>query len=75
MEAEAQFKKVSLDPRVPDKTVCIGAEASQEERAKLLGFLDKSSDIFAWSISDLVGVSRDIIEHQLQVSPSTRPKK
>jgi hypothetical protein len=64
-----------LDPRVPNKTVCIGVEASQEEQAKLLGFLDKNSDVFAWSTFDLVGVSRDVIEHQLQVSPSARPKK
>jgi hypothetical protein len=31
IEAEGELKKVPLDPRVPDKTVCIGAEASQEE--------------------------------------------
>jgi hypothetical protein len=52
-----------LNPRVPDKTVCIGGEASQKEQAKLLGFLDKNSDVFAWSTFNLVGVSRDIIEH------------
>jgi hypothetical protein len=28
IEAEGEFKKVPLDPRVLDKTVCIGAEAS-----------------------------------------------
>jgi hypothetical protein len=68
-------RKYHWTPRVPDKTICIGAEASQEEQAKLLGFLDKNIDVFAWSTFDLVGVSRDIIEHQLQVSPSARPKK
>jgi hypothetical protein len=64
-----------LDPRVPERTVCIGAEASQQEQAELLAFLDKNSDVFTWSTSDLVGVSRDVIEHQLQVSPTARPKK
>jgi hypothetical protein len=64
-----------LDLRVIDKTVCIGSKASQEEQAKLLGFLDKKSDVFAWSTFNLVGVSRDVIEHRLQVSPSARPKK
>jgi hypothetical protein len=72
---EGEFKKVPLDPRVPDKTVCIGVEASQEEQTKLLSFLHENSDVFAWSTLDLVGVSRDVIEHQLQVSPSARPKK
>jgi hypothetical protein len=69
------FKKVPLDPRVPDKAMCIGAEASQEEQVELLAFLDKNIDVFVWSTSDLVGVSRDIIDHRLQVSPSVKPKK
>jgi hypothetical protein len=40
-----------------------------------LAFLDKSSDVFAWSTSDLIGVSRDINEHRLEVSPNVKPKK
>jgi hypothetical protein len=28
-----------------------------------------------WSTSDLVGVSRDIIEHKLQVNPNVKPRK
>jgi hypothetical protein len=64
-----------LDPKVPNITVCIGAEASQQEQAKLLAFLDKNSDVFTWSTSNLVGVSRDDIEHRLQVSPNARPLK
>jgi hypothetical protein len=49
--------------------------ASQEEQAKLLSFLDKNNDVFTWSTFNLVGVSRDVIEHRLQVSPSARLKK
>jgi hypothetical protein len=73
--AEGEFKKVPLDPRVPDKTVCIGAKASHQEQSELLSFLDKNSDVFGWSTSDLVGVSRDVIEHRLQVSPTAKLKK
>jgi hypothetical protein len=40
----------------------------EKEQVELLAFLGKNSDVFAWSTSDLVGVSRDIIEHRLQVS-------
>jgi hypothetical protein len=68
-------RKYHWTPRVLDRTVCIGAEASQNEQAELLAFLDKNSDVFAWSTFDLVGVSRDVIEHRLQVSPTARPKK
>jgi hypothetical protein len=55
--------------------VCIGAEMSLEEQAKFLQFLDKNSDIFSWSTSDLIGVSREVIEHKLQVNTNANPKK
>jgi hypothetical protein len=75
IEAKGEFQKVSLDPRVLDKTVCIGTEASQQDQAELLSFLDKNNDVFAWSTSDLVVVNRDVIEHRLQFSPNAKPKK
>jgi hypothetical protein len=65
IEAEGEFKKVPLDPRVPDKIVCIGTEANQQDQEELLSFLDKNNDVFVWSTSDLVGVNRDLIEHRL----------
>jgi hypothetical protein len=55
--------------------VCIKAEISLEEQAELLQFLGKNSDVFAWSTSDLIGVSREVIEHKLQVNPNAKPKK
>jgi hypothetical protein len=76
IKAEGDFTRVELDPRVPDRTVCIRAEMSLEEQAKLLKFLDKnSSDVFAWSTSDLIGVGREVIEHKLQVNPNAKHKK
>jgi hypothetical protein len=75
IEAKGEFTKVPLDPRVPDRTVCIGAEVNPEEQAELLQFLDKNNDVFAWSTFDLIGVNRDVIEHKLQVNPSVKPKK
>jgi hypothetical protein len=41
----------------------------------MLAFLDKSSDFFTWSATDLMGVSRDIIKHKLQVNPVAKPRK
>jgi hypothetical protein len=46
-----------------------------EEEAELSTFIDKNNDVFAWSTSDLFGVSRDIIEHRLQVNSATNPRK
>jgi hypothetical protein len=50
-------------------------EASQQDQVELLSFLNKNSDVFAWLTSNLVRVSRDVIEHRLQVSPNVKPKK
>jgi hypothetical protein len=40
-----------------------------------LSFLDNNIDVFAWKTSDLMGVSRSIIEHKLQVNPSKKSRK
>jgi hypothetical protein len=66
---------VALDPRVPHRTMCIRAVMSSKEQAELLRFLDKNNVIFAWYTSDLIGVSREVIEHKLQVNPNANPKK
>jgi hypothetical protein len=48
---------------------------SPEEQVELLQFLDKNSDVFAWSTSDLIRVSREVIEHKLHVNPNAKSKK
>ena len=58
-----------------DKQVIIGIGLSQEEEDKLVEFLRSNKYIFAWSSNDLGGVSRDIIEHKLDIDPKVRPKK
>ena len=55
--------------------VTINATLEPEEEKELLEFLRKNQDVFAWSASDLRGVSRDIIEHRLDNNPNIKPKK
>jgi hypothetical protein len=66
IEPEWEIKRVPLDLRVPNKTVTISQDLTTEEEKELLSFLDKNSDVFARRTSDLMGVSRDIIEHKLK---------
>jgi hypothetical protein len=40
-----------------------------------LRFLFNNKDVFAWSVNDLCGVNRDIIEHSLNIDPTFRPRK
>jgi hypothetical protein len=53
----------------------ISQDLTPSEESELLSFLDKNNDVFPWRISDLTGVSRDIIEHNLQVNLSVKPRK
>jgi hypothetical protein len=66
---------VSLDSWVPDKQLVIGTRLSQEEENRLIDFIRSNKDVFAWTSNDLGGVSRDIIEHKLDINPNFRPKK
>jgi hypothetical protein len=75
IEPECETKRVPLDLRVSDKAVMISQDLTIDEETELLLFLDKNNDMFTWRTSDLTGVSRDIIEHKLQVNPSTKPRK
>jgi hypothetical protein len=64
-----------LNSRVPDNTVCIDTKANKQDQEELLSFLYKNNNVFAWSTTNLVGVSRDVIEQRLHVCPSVKPKK
>jgi hypothetical protein len=66
---------VPLDLATPKQTVLISEDLSPNEEARLLSYLNRNKDVFAWSALDLVGVSRTIIEHSLGIDPSMYPKK
>ena len=60
---------------VLNRKVIIRGNLSKEEEAELIETLAKNKDVFAWSASDLKGVSRDIIEHSLDINPKIKPRK
>jgi hypothetical protein len=55
--------------------VLVAQDLSPKEEIELLSFLDRNSDAFTCTTSDLTGVSRSIIEHKLNVNPWAKPKK
>jgi Reverse transcriptase (RNA-dependent DNA polymerase) len=64
-----------LNHEKEDKKITIGAEAPAEDQQQLVMFLHKNNDVFAWSPRDLQGVSRNIIQHKLNVDPKAKPRK
>jgi hypothetical protein len=56
-----------------DQTVVIESDLSLDEEGRLVQFLQKNIDVFAWSTKDLTGVDRSFIEHRLNIDPSVKP--
>ena len=54
---------------VPERKVAIEANLSKAEETKLIETLARNKDVFAWSASDLKGVSRDIYDTPLTSTP------
>jgi hypothetical protein len=74
LKYQGETKLVELEDAIPDRKVIIEGNLSKEE-ADLVETLAKNKDVFAWSASDLKGVSRDIIQRSLDVNPNIKPKK
>jgi hypothetical protein len=70
-----ETKSVPLENTVLDRKVIIGGKLSKQNEAVIIETLAKNKDVFAWSASDLQGVSRDIIQHSLDLNPKVRPRK
>ena len=54
------------------RCVTIGATLSRKKESALIAFLQENSDVFAWEPSDLPGVPREVVEHNLAVCPGAR---
>jgi hypothetical protein len=55
--------------------VFFGNQLTSEQESDLKILLFHKKDVFAWSANDFCGVDRSIIEHALNVDPSSRPRK
>ncbi|XP_075665749.1 uncharacterized protein LOC142635490 [Castanea sativa] len=71
-KAEA-LEAVELVEGETAKMTRIGTALSPEMRTKLIQFLRKNQDVFAWSHEDMPGISRQVIQHKLNVDPEKKP--
>jgi len=58
-----------------EKFFQVRVQLSLRERQKLIDFLRKNIDVFAWSAYEAPGVDPEFICHRLNVNPSTIHKK
>jgi hypothetical protein len=70
-----QLKPVILCEDVANQRLFFNNQLTYEQEFDLRRFLFHNNNVFSWSANDLCGVDRSIIEHALNVDPSTRLRK
>jgi hypothetical protein len=68
-----ELTEVTISDDHPSRKVRIGSQLDQPTRDELVAFLRTNSHVFAWSYSDMPGISTDIISHKLTLYPSALP--
>ncbi|XP_073154140.1 uncharacterized protein [Henckelia pumila] len=68
---EEEIEEILISP--PSGVVKIVRTLETRLKQLLLECLEKNKDVFAWSVFDLVGVHREVAEHQLNVIKGCRP--
>ena len=66
---------VSISEDFPEHTIQIRSKLTPEFRARLIEFLKKHHNCFAWSHEDMTGIDPNIIVHKLRVDPDYPPIK
>jgi hypothetical protein len=57
---------------IAEQKVLFGSQLSEEQEKALSKFLFNNRVVFAWSVNDLCGVNRDVIEHSINVDLAIR---
>ena len=64
------LEDVLLDKSNSEKFTRIGMSMEEKTKQDLVGFLKRSTDVFAQSHEDMHGIDPSVITHRLNVSPS-----
>ena len=67
------LETMKLVERETARTTRIGTTLSLKIRTRLVQFLKKNLDVFAWSQEDMPGISPKVIQHRLNVDPEKKP--
>ena len=64
---------VNLGADDEKKEVKIGSSLDSSAKKEITALLREYTDIFAWSYQDMLGLSTEIVEHQLPLRPECQP--
>ena len=57
----------------PDKTIKVGSHLDPITKKELVSFLQKNSNVFAWSQEDKPGITPLVMVHKLNADTSYKP--
>ncbi|WCJ21232.1 Retrovirus-related Pol polyprotein from transposon 412 [Euphorbia peplus] len=57
------------------KVVQVSAELQENSKRTVVATLEENKDVFAWTLTDIIGVSRDVMEYTLDIDPDYTPVK
>ncbi|KFK44296.1 hypothetical protein AALP_AA1G239700 [Arabis alpina] len=66
---------VCIDEQHPERCVEIGATLDEDLKKKLVAFLRKNVNTFAWAAEDMPGIDINVTSHELNVDPTFKPIK
>ncbi|XP_073151889.1 uncharacterized protein [Henckelia pumila] len=69
--AEEEIEEIMISPQSGRVKIARTLEAQLKQ--PLLECLKENKDVFSWSVSDLVGVCREVAEHKLNITRDYRP--
>ena len=69
------LEKIDIGDGSVSRSTFVNANLSAEYKADLIKLLKEYVDCFAWSYSEMPGLSRDLVEHRLPIKAGFRPYK
>lgn len=68
-----EAENVKLVEGDPSKNTKVGEELQSSLKDEVVKFLKRNLDVFAWNHKDMLGISKDVIEHCLNVNSMKKP--
>ena len=66
------LENILLDENNLERCTKVGADLKEKTKQDLVRSLKKSTDVFAWSHEDMLGIDPSVITHRLNVYPSSK---
>jgi hypothetical protein len=67
------LEEIDIGKGKSPRTTFVNKTLETDPRNEMIGLLKEYSNCFAWSYTEMLGLSRELVEHRLPNKPSSRP--